>query len=94
MIFCVEFNYQNITSNTLYLLLKLQSKAQGAEAAAVSSVVMGKEVESETITLHRELESESLLFFYLSNLFIFLRLCCLPCIIVFVEQPTELFFSN
>lgn len=44
----------------LCLFLKLQAHAQGAKVVALSSVVAGKEVESEAIALHRELESESL----------------------------------
>ncbi|XP_059214275.1 laminin subunit gamma-3 [Centropristis striata] len=35
---------------------ELQARAQGAKVAALSSVVRGKEVESDAITLHRELE--------------------------------------
>ncbi|KAM3600569.1 uncharacterized protein V6R79_025240 [Siganus canaliculatus] len=36
---------------------ELQARAQGAKIAVLSSVVTGKEVESEAIALHRELES-------------------------------------
>lgn len=40
----------------------MQADAEGAKVAALSSVVTGKEVESDAIALHRELQCESLLF--------------------------------
>ncbi len=43
------------------LFLKLQARAQVAKVKTLSSVVTGKEVESDAITLHKELESKSLL---------------------------------
>lgn len=51
--------------SSVYLFLKLRSHAQAAKVVALSSVVTGKEVESDAISLHRELESE---FFFLSVL--------------------------
>lgn len=42
------------------LFLKLQARAQEAKVTALASVVEGKEVESDAIMLHRELECESL----------------------------------
>lgn len=51
------------------LFLKLQARAQGAKVMALSSVVTGKEVESDAIALHRKLERESL-----SNAFFFFTL--------------------
>lgn len=43
----------------MFLFLKFQARAEEAKVAALSAVVSGKEVESEAITLHRELGSES-----------------------------------
>lgn len=40
-------------------LLELQARAEGAKVAALSAVVEGKDVESDAITLHRELDCES-----------------------------------
>lgn len=42
------------------LFLKLQARTQAAKVMALSSVVQGKEVESDAIVLHRQLERESL----------------------------------
>ena len=42
------------------LFFKLHAHAQGAKVMALSSVVTGKEVESDAIALHRELECEYL----------------------------------
>lgn len=41
------------------LFAKLKAEAQELNVLALSSVVMGKEVEAETISLYRRLESES-----------------------------------
>lgn len=43
--------------------LQLQGRAQAANTAALTSVVKGKEVESEAITLHKKIESETVSFF-------------------------------
>lgn len=56
---------------------------------ALSSVVQGKEVESDAIVLHRQLERESLSIYLL---FVFFPLP-VSCIIVFVERPAD-FFST
>lgn len=48
------------------LFLQLQARAQEAKVRALSSVVEGKEVESEATTLHRELDRESLSVSFLS----------------------------
>ena len=42
----------------VFVHIKLQARTQGSKAMALSSVVTGKEVESDVITLHRELEGE------------------------------------
>lgn len=46
-------------------LLELQARAEGAKVAALSAVVEGKDVESDAITLHRELDCESFFLFFL-----------------------------
>lgn len=60
-------------SHPTCLFFKLQAHAQGAKVVALSSVVTGKEVESDAIALHRELECESLSL-HLSILFLFATL--------------------
>lgn len=74
------------------LFLKLQAHAQGAKVVALSSVVTGKKVESETIVLHRELESE-FLSFYLSNLFIFFTLFAV-CLALLFLLSSQLNYSS
>lgn len=85
-----------VTSHPTCLFLKLQARAQEAKVVALSSVVTGKEVESDAIALHRELQSECL-FFPPSDLFfsLFFTLShCRSCIMLFIGLPAELFHSK
>lgn len=47
-----------MVSSSMFFFCKLQARSQGAKVTAVTAVVTGKEVESEAITLHRELQCE------------------------------------
>jgi len=68
---------------------KLQARAQGSKVTALSSVVAGKEVESDAIVLHRGLERESL-YHSLTDLFLFFFLFYNVVCVVYV-QPTAPF---
>lgn len=91
---CNDASGVQLCLHPLCLCLKLTAHAQGAKVTALSSVVAGKEVESEVIAIRRELEGDIFssmgdIFSLSLSLFLSLALSHLHSF-----HPTELFQSN
>lgn len=82
----------NASGNTLTQhqsgLLEMQARAGGAKLTALSAVVEGKEVESNAITLHQEVNCE---FFFCASSVLSL---CLSAITFSVETHQQKFLTS